>query len=88
MKTLSPKDPLEYEIESALLPGQYIEESCEGAFVNRLDEIVAQVESLVKVEPARAERLYAVFLAGCMEKIDQVGGEGLVFGCFFNGLRS
>lgn len=64
-------DPLVAEIERALMLGKYIRhgETCE--FVEGLEKVQKQLESLSPEATGRAVRSFEIFLSGCYEKIEE-----------------
>ena len=79
------QDPLEWEIEAALCPGELIDSEGKDAFVEGLEAVGRKVAAARKAEPARAAALYAAFMAGCQAKADELrdynpGLEALVLG--------
>lgn len=81
-KPRSKADPIERQIESAFRPGVFIRDGECFSFVSGLEEVVAAIDTLVAIEPARAVALYEAFLAGCHAKADELDDSSGSFGQF------
>jgi hypothetical protein len=75
-------DLIEQRIELAFSPGEFIRDRACFSFVSVLEGVVAEIDTLLKTDAARAARLYEVFLAGCHEKAEQVDDSSGSFGQF------
>jgi len=75
-------DPIELQIELALSPGSFIRDRACFSFVGGLEEVAAGIDGLLKTDAARAARLYETFLAGCLEKAEELDDSSGSFGQF------
>jgi hypothetical protein len=73
-------DPLETAIEAALSPGRFISYNAAWSFVDDVQDVVNDIENIIKKEPARAARLYEIFIAACHEKADEIDDSSGNFG--------
>lgn len=80
------RDPLEAAIEIALQPGRFIAYRAGWDFVSSLEEVAAQLEQLVRTDPARAVGPYETFVAGCYEKAEELDDSSGNFGMFVDSL--
>jgi|GEM_PF-313502 len=81
------KDKILVDIERCLCCGEFIAWNEEDVFVEGLRSTKKHLDALVKnKEATRAVELYEVFLAGCEEKMDEMGGECLAITEFFHEL--
>ncbi len=62
------RDPLEQAIESALSPGSFISYNAAWSFVDELQEVLNDLEKIIRNEPERAALLFETFIAACHEK--------------------
>jgi hypothetical protein len=77
---------LERAIEAALAPGQFIGWRSSSAFVSGLEEAAAAIEPLIQSAPAEATDRFDAFLAGCIEKAEEIDHSGGDLGRFAKGL--
>jgi hypothetical protein len=61
-------DPLEKAIEAALSPGRFISYNAAWSFVEDVQDVANDIGEIIRKEPARAVRLYEIFIAACHEK--------------------
>jgi hypothetical protein len=76
------RDPIELQIELALSPGSFIRDRACFSFVSGLEEVAAEIDSLLKTDAPGAARLYEAFLAGCLEKAEELDDSSGSFGQF------
>ncbi len=79
-------DPLERAIETALQPGRFVSYGASHRFVSDLEEVASEIEKVVRVDGARAARLYETFIAGCYEKAEEIDDSGGNLGMFVESL--
>ena len=65
-------DPLEKAIEAALSPGHFISYNASWSFVEDVQGVAEDISGIILKEPARAVRLYEIFIAACHEKADEI----------------
>src|SRR5437868_11822719 len=65
-------DPIERRIDLALRSGEFIGDRACFSFVSSLDGVAAEVRALTRSDPARATALCEAFLAGCLEKVEEL----------------
>jgi hypothetical protein len=80
------QDSLDLAIENALAPGEFIAWDMGMGFVEDLRRVQAEIDSLGATDPKRAVRLYETFLAGCIEKADEIDDSDGELGAFAGGL--
>jgi len=73
-------DPLEKAIEAALSPGRFISYHAAWSFVEDIQGVADDIGKIIQKEPARAARLYEIFIAACHEKADEIDDSGGNFG--------
>jgi hypothetical protein len=73
---------LESAIEAALAPGHFIGWRSASAFVSGLEDVAAALERLIRSAPAEAAELFDSFLAGCLEKAEEIDDSGGDLGRF------
>ncbi|MFP4382259.1 MAG: DUF6880 family protein, partial [Candidatus Sumerlaeia bacterium] len=73
-------DPLEKAIEAALSPGCFISYNAAWSFVKDVQGVADNIGEITRKEPARAVRLYEVFIAACHEKADEIDDSSGNFG--------
>ncbi|GAB6058278.1 DUF6880 family protein [Desulfonatronum parangueonense] len=73
-------DPLEKAIEAALSPGRYISYNTSWSFVEDVQGVADDIGEIILKEPARAARLYEIFIAACHEKADEIDDSSGNFG--------
>ncbi len=73
---------LERAIEAALEPGHFIGWRSSSAFVSGLEDAAAAIEPLIQSAPAEATELFDAFLAGCIEKAEEIDDSGGDLGRF------
>ena len=82
-------DPLADEIEAALSPGDFIPSHAVWSFVEEVQRVADEIATITSDEPARAERLYRLFIGACHEKAEEIddssGGFGALVGDLFQG---
>ena len=74
------RDPLEQAIESALSPGSFISYNAAWSFVDELQEVLNDLEKIIRNEPERAALLFETFIAACHEKADEIDDSSGNFG--------
>ena len=79
-------DPLDDVLEEALRPGSFIAYRDCSAFVDGLEQLVGRISTETKVDPARASQLWETFLAGCLEKAEEIDDSSGMFGQFVESL--
>lgn len=79
-------DPIERSMELALKPGSFIDYGGSWGFVNGLEKVKEEIDSLIKTEPNRAVQLLETFIAGCYEKAEEIDGSDGSFGMFVESL--
>jgi hypothetical protein len=79
-------DPLIAEIERALVRGKYIRYSETCSFVEGLEKVQKQLESLAPEASGRAVRLFEMFLSGCYAKIEECDDSSAYLSMFFHSL--
>ncbi len=79
-------DPLEKAIEAALSPGRFISYNATWSFVEDVQGVADDIGKIIRKEPARAARLYEIFIAACHEKADEIDGSSGNFGMLVEGL--
>ena len=79
-------NPIEFRIELALRPGEFIGDRACFSFVSGLDAIVAEVRALTGSDPVRAAALCEAFLAGCHQKAEELDDSSGSFGQFVQDL--
>lgn len=79
-------DPLVLDIERALMPGKLIRYSETCSFVQELEKVQKQLESLAPEASGRAVRLFEMFLSGCYEKIEECDDSSAYLSRFFHSL--
>jgi len=81
------KDPFLSSIEKALDPGRSITYKASWSFVNRLDDVKAELDNLMEQGDAvRVVRLYELFIAGSYEKMEEIDDSSGNMGMFFDDL--
>lgn len=65
-------DPLAKAIEAALSPGRFISYNAAWSFVEDVQGVADDIGKIIRKEPARAARLYEIFIAACHEKADEI----------------
>lgn len=76
-----------HDIESALVPGQFIRYGDMFEFIEDLEKVQEKLAALVDGgKAAWAVRLYEVFLSGCYDKMEECDDSGGNMGMFFDGL--
>ncbi len=75
-------DPVEHAIEDALDPGRFVHDRACFSFVTDLEQVEAEIERIVRMEPQRAVALYEAFVAGCYEKANEVDDSSGSLGTF------
>ena len=73
-------DPLEKAIEAALSPGRFISYNAAWSFVEDVQGVADDIGKIIQKEPARAARLYEIFIAACHEKADEIDDSSGSFG--------
>jgi len=73
-------DPLEKAIEAALSPGRFISYHAAWSFVEDVQGAADDIGKIIQKEPARAARLYEIFIAACHEKADEIDDSSGNFG--------
>lgn len=73
---------LERAIEAALVPGHFIGWRSSSAFVSGLEDAAAASEPRIQSAPAEAMELFDAFLAGCIEKAEEIDDSGGDLGRF------
>jgi hypothetical protein len=73
-------DPLEKAIEAALYPGRLISYNAAWSFMEDVQGVADDIGNIIRKEPARAARLYEIFIAACHEKADEIDDSGGSFG--------
>jgi len=73
-------DPLEKSIEAALSPGRFISYNAAWSFVEDVQGVADDIGKIIQKEPARAARLYEIFIAACHEKADEIDDSSGNFG--------
>lgn len=73
-------DPLEKVIEAALSPGCFISYNAAWSFVEDVQGVANDIGKIIRKEPARAARLYEIFIAACHEKADEIDDSSGNFG--------
>jgi hypothetical protein len=73
-------DPLEKAIEAALSPGRFISYNAAWSFVEDVQDVANDIGEIIRKEPARAVRLYEIFIAACHEKADEIDDSSGSFG--------
>lgn len=87
MRKRTKPDRLISAIEQALDPGGFISYGQLWGFVEGLEDMKHQIDTLVEADEAqRAVGLYELFLSGCYEKADDVDDSGGNLGMFFEDL--
>ena len=79
-------DPIERRIDLALRSGEFIGDRACFSFVSSLDGVAAEVRALTRSDPARATALCEAFLAGCLEKVEELDDSSGSFGQFVQDL--
>ena len=79
-------DPLEQAIELVLEPGSFISYNAVWSFVHEVEEVVSKIDKIVETEPARAARLFEIFIAACHEKAEEIDDSGGSFGMLVDDL--
>lgn len=78
-------DPLLVEMEQELMPGRFIRYGDMFHFVQRLHQVEGKLAALAAgSEAERAVGLYEMFLAGCLEKIEECDDSGDSLGMFWD----
>lgn len=65
-------DPLEKSIEAVLSPGHFISYNAARLFVEDVQGVADDIGKINRKNPERAARLYAIFIAACHEKADEM----------------
>lgn len=88
MKNIAPTviDPLDDAIEESLQPGTFIAYRACSSFVDDLEKLVGKISAKTKVDPTRASKLWETFLAGCLEKAEEIDDSSGMFGQFVESL--
>ncbi|MFW5640435.1 MAG: DUF6880 family protein [Thermodesulfobacteriota bacterium] len=73
-------DPLEKAIEAALSPGRFISYNAAWSFVKDVQGVADNIGEIIRKEPARAVRLYEIFIAACHEKAEEIDDSSGNFG--------
>ena len=73
-------DPLEKAIEAALSPGHFISYNASWSFVEDVQGVATDIGEIIRNEPARAARLYEIFIAACHEKAEEIDDSSGNFG--------
>ncbi len=73
-------DPIEKAIEAALSPGRFISYNAAWSFVEDVQGVADDIGEMIRKEPARAARLYEIFIAACHEKADEIDDSSGNFG--------
>jgi len=73
---------LESAIEAALVPGHFIGWRSSSAFVSGLEDVAAAIEPLIQSTPGEATELFDTFLAGCLDKAEEIDDSGGDLGRF------
>lgn len=81
-------DPLEYQIERTLAPGEFIPDAGCSEFVSELEQIKERIDELIDSDAARSVTLYESFLAGCYQKAEELDDSSGSFGQFVDELFS
>ena len=73
-------DPIEKVIEAALSPGCFISYNAAWSFVEDVQGVANDIGKIIRKEPARAARLYEIFIAACHEKAEEIDDSSGDFG--------
>lgn len=73
-------DPIEKAIEAALSPGRFIPYNAAWSFLEDVQGVADDIGKIIRKEPARAARLYEIFIAACHEKADEIDDSSGNFG--------
>jgi tetratricopeptide (TPR) repeat protein len=79
-------DPLEQAMEAALSPGNFISYKASWSFVDDVQNVVNDIEKIIKKEPERAAHLFDIFIAACHEKADEIDDSSGNFGMLVDDL--
>jgi hypothetical protein len=79
-------DPHDESIEEVLRPGSFIAYRDCSAFVDGLEQLAGKISTETKVDPARVSQLWETFLAGCLEKAEEIDDSSGMFGQFVESL--
>jgi len=73
-------DPIEKAIEATLPPGRFISYNAAWSFLEDVQGVADDIGKIIRKEPARAARLYEIFIAACHEKADEIDDSSGNFG--------
>ncbi len=79
-------DPFEQAIERALSPGTVISYNAAWSFLDDVQDVVNEIEMIIKKEPERAAHLFETFIAACHEKADEIDDSSGSFGMLVHDL--
>jgi len=79
-------DPLEQAIERALSPGIVISYNAAWSFLDDVQDVVNDIEMIIKKEPKRAAHLFETFIGACHEKVDEIDDSSGRFGMLVHDL--
>jgi len=73
-------DPIEKAIEATLSPGRFISYNAAWSFLKDVQGVADDIGKIIRKDPARAARLYEIFIAACHEKADEIDDSSGNFG--------
>ena len=79
-------ETIEFAIEDALRPGDFIEYDFSWSFTSGLEEVRSIIENFTIREPVRGIDLIETFIAACYEKADEIDDSSGSFGDFVEAL--
>jgi hypothetical protein len=81
-KTTSDVKVLEYAIEIAIKPGDFIGHNEGWSFVSNLEKVKEQIDAVANENPLQAAELIETFIAVCYEKAEEIDDSSGSFGMF------
>lgn len=81
-KITSETEIIEYAIESAIKPGDFIGYNEGWSFVSNLEKVKEQIDAVANKKPLQAVELIETFIAVCYEKAEEIDDSSGSFGMF------
>jgi len=81
-KITSKTEIIEYAIESAIKPGEFIGYNEGWSFVSNLEKVKEQIDVVANEKPLQAVELIETFIAVCYEKAEEIDDSSGSFGMF------
>ena len=81
-KTTAETEMIEYAIESAIKPGDFIGYNEGWSFISGLEKVSEQIDGVADKKPLQAVELIETFIAVCYEKAEEIDDSSGSFGMF------